>query len=94
MKKIVVLFVLGVGLCGCVEKTQRSSVAPFRVEVRPGIVSGRFYTNATDVCFSGDVGFVDAARGDFRLREDSPVYRRIPDFRPIPFEKIGLLTSE
>jgi hypothetical protein len=34
---------------------------------------------------------VDASRGDFRLRPDAEVLKRLPGFRPIPFEKIGLL---
>jgi parallel beta-helix repeat protein len=37
-----------------------------------------------------DPGFVDAARMNFQLKEDSIVYRRIPGFERIPFEKIGL----
>jgi hypothetical protein len=37
-----------------------------------------------------DPGFVDAANMKFQLREDSIVYKRIPDFKKIPFEKIGL----
>ncbi|MCR4412682.1 MAG: hypothetical protein NUV77_09685 [Thermoguttaceae bacterium] len=38
----------------------------------------------------GDPGFVDAAKGDFRLRPDAEVFRRLPGFQPIPFEKMGL----
>ena len=34
--------------------------------------------------------FVDAARGDFRLKPDSPAYKL--GFEPIPFEKIGRLS--
>jgi len=37
-----------------------------------------------------DPGFVDASAGDWRLREDSPVWRELPGFRPVPFEEIGL----
>jgi len=37
-----------------------------------------------------DPGFVDAARMDFRLTEDAIVYQKIPGFKRIPFEKIGL----
>lgn len=40
--------------------------------------------------FDFDPGFVDEAAMDLRLREDSPVYEKMPDFRPIPFEKMGL----
>lgn len=39
-----------------------------------------------------DPGFVDAVRQDFRLREDSPVFKL--GFEPIPFEKIGLYQDE
>ena len=31
----------------------------------------------------------DAAQGDFRLRPDAEVFKRLPGFQPIPFEKIG-----
>jgi hypothetical protein len=37
-----------------------------------------------------DTGFVDAARGDFRLRPDAEVLKRLPGFQPIPFDQIGL----
>mgnify|MGYP003316995597 CR=1 FL=1 len=60
----------------------------------PGYVKGRWFTNETDVVISGDPGFVDASRRDYRLRDDSQIYRKIPNFKPIPFGKIGLLTPE
>ncbi|MBI2302155.1 MAG: hypothetical protein HYU66_24895, partial [Armatimonadetes bacterium] len=31
-----------------------------------------------------------AAHGDFRFRREAPVFRHLPSFAPIPFEKIGL----
>ncbi len=37
-----------------------------------------------------DPGFADATRGDYRLRSDAEVFKRLPGFQPIPFEKIGL----
>jgi hypothetical protein len=40
-----------------------------------------------------DPGFVDAARGDFRLRPDAPLFART-GFRPIPVEEIGLYNDE
>jgi hypothetical protein len=40
-----------------------------------------------------DPGFVDAAQGDFRLKPDAEVFKRLPGFKPIPFEKIGLLKT-
>ena len=36
-----------------------------------------------------DPGFVNAAKLDFRLKEDSAVYQALPSFERIPFEKIG-----
>ena len=42
----------------------------------------------------GDPGFVDAARGDFRLRPDAEVFTRLPGFEPIPFEQMGLFADE
>ncbi len=41
-----------------------------------------------------DPGFINAAGMDFRLRDDAIVYRRIPGFKKIPFEKIGLYRDE
>ena len=56
------------------------------------VCSGRFATNSTDVVFTSDPGFVDAARGDYSFRRDSPVRTLVPSFRDIPMSKIGLLT--
>jgi len=41
-----------------------------------------------------DPGFVDYANMNFRLKDDSIVYRKIPGFQKIPFEKIGLYADE
>ena len=57
------------------------------------VKSGRWVTNATDVVLSGDLGFRDVARGDYTLLPDSPVFKALPGFEPIPFDKIGLLTA-
>jgi len=35
-------------------------------------------------------GFVDRENANFTLREDSEVFERLPDFRPVPFGKMGL----
>ena len=37
-----------------------------------------------------DPGFADAGKMDFRLLDDSVVFKKIPGFKPIPFETIGL----
>lgn len=41
-----------------------------------------------------DPGFVDAENMNFQLRNDSIVYRKIPGFERIPFDKIGLYVDE
>jgi hypothetical protein len=41
-----------------------------------------------------DPGFIDAARMNFQLAEDSIVYEKIPGFQRIPFDKIGLYHDE
>ncbi|MFH0983713.1 MAG: alpha-L-fucosidase [Planctomycetota bacterium] len=40
-----------------------------------------------------DAGFVNAAKGDFQLKDDSPAYK-IPGFQKIPFEEIGIFKDE
>lgn len=42
---------------------------------------------------AADPGFVEAAKGDFRLKSDAKVFRRIA-FRPIPVNEIGLYQDE
>lgn len=46
------------------------------------------YTTATDP------GFVNAAKRNYTLRADSEVFKKIPGFQPIPFEKMGLHIDE
>ena len=46
-------------------------------------------TLADNLITDEDPGFVNAAAADFRLRDNSLVYRKIPGFQRIPFEKIG-----
>jgi hypothetical protein len=43
---------------------------------------------------AAEAGLVAPAKGDFRLREDSPVWKQLPGLKPIPFEKIGLEPDE
>jgi hypothetical protein len=42
----------------------------------------------TDNLVDSDPRFVDAAKGDFRLQDDSPAFKL--GFKPIPFDQIGL----
>ena len=40
------------------------------------------------------LGFVDADALNFQFRNDSPVWRKLPGFQRIPFERIGLYTRQ
>lgn len=42
----------------------------------------------------GEIGAADYRRMDFALRPDSPVFRKLPGFKPIPFGRIGLRRDE
>ena len=37
---------------------------------------------------------MDFAKGDFRLKPDAKVFKDLPGFQPIPFDKIGLFVDE
>jgi hypothetical protein len=41
-----------------------------------------------------DPGFVNAAKLNFQLRDDSVAFEKIPGFEKIPFEQIGLQRDE
>ena len=51
-------------------------------------------TVAANLTLDNDTECVDAPQGDFRLRSDSSVYRKLPQFRPIPSDAIGLQVDE
>lgn len=36
-----------------------------------------------------DPGFINLAKADFRLRPDAEAFKKIPGFKPVPFEKMG-----
>ena len=48
------------------------------------------FTASDNFVTKEDPGFVDAANGNLALKPGSEVYKKIPGFEPIPFEKIGL----
>jgi len=59
----------------------------------PKVQTGNW--NVTN-CFvtDGDPGFVNFAKQDFRLRDDSAIFTKIQGFEKIPSEKIGLRRDE
>jgi hypothetical protein len=50
----------------------------------------RFGTVADNLTTDEDLGFADAGKMNFQLRSDSVVFRKLPQFQPIPVETIGL----
>jgi hypothetical protein len=60
--------------------------------VRCGQVSGGNWRLEPEANWStnDDPGFVDSSKGDYRLRGNALVFKRLAGFKPIPFEKIGL----
>ena len=51
----------------------------------PGLI-----TQADNLVTAEDPGFIDAAKGNFALKADSLAFKKIPGFKPIPFDQIGL----
>ncbi|MCQ2456299.1 MAG: right-handed parallel beta-helix repeat-containing protein [Clostridia bacterium] len=45
----------------------------------------------TNYITNDDPGFVDFEGKDYNIRPDAPLYEKIPDFKPIPFSRMGTL---
>ena len=43
----------------------------------------------TNFITEDDPGFYDFEGRDYRIRDDAPLYKKIPDFIPVPIEKTG-----
>jgi len=69
----------------------RVNHAKNNVLVRCGQVSSGNWKSAAEEIWTtdGDPGFVDAAKGNFLLRADAEAFKRLPGFKPVPFDKIG-----
>ena len=52
------------------------------------------YAPPGNVVYDQDPGFVNAEKLDFRLKPDARLLRDLPNFKPIPLEKIGLYLDE
>ncbi len=69
----------------------RDNIARRNLLVRCGeLKSGRWDTNGVNHVTNDDPGFVNEAAHDFRLKPGAVVFTRIPGFKPLPFEKMGL----
>ena len=47
-----------------------------------------------NISYMYDPGFVNMSGYDFRLKPDSKIFKDLPDFKPIPIDKIGLFRDE
>ena len=51
-------------------------------------------TTGQNIAYPKDPGFVDIAHLDFHLRPDAQILHDLPNFKPIPVDKIGLYVDE
>ena len=49
--------------------------------------------HAENLIINEDPGFEDAANLNFTLGKDSEVFKKLPEFQPIPFKEIGLIRT-
>jgi len=52
------------------------------------------FENVNNFQTTNDPGFVDLKGENFMLRQDSEVFKKLPDFKPVPFDKMGLYRDE
>lgn len=85
-----------VGFLTMPETRVRVSHATNNVLVDCAAISSGNWQVPTDqnLITSEDTGFVNAAAGNFALKRDSEVFKKLPGFRPIPFAKMGLYKDE
>ncbi len=71
---------------------KRVNRAKLNVLVRCGEATSGWWEFPADenLVTDADPGFVDAARGNYRLRKGAPVFAKLKGFVPIPFDQIGL----
>ena len=68
---------------------------PFQLKIdKARQADENLFTARDNFVTATDPGFVNAAKGNFALKPDSVVFRKIPEFQPIPFDKIGLFMDE
>ncbi|MBN8215767.1 MAG: hypothetical protein J0L75_03955 [Spirochaetes bacterium] len=84
------------GLVGIMEPNPdqiRSNYASNNVLVGCGeATSGRWdFVEDGNLMVEKDPGFLDPQKGDFRLKPDSPVFKKLPGFKQPPMERMGLV---
>ncbi len=79
-----------IGFMNGAPSDRRRNTAKNNVFINPKMdPSGNWLLDDSNWSTDHDPGFVNAAKNDFRLKPDAEVYKKIPGFKPIPFEKIG-----
>jgi hypothetical protein len=51
-------------------------------------------TNGTNIIYNSDPGFLDMKGYNFNLRPDSKIFKDLPNFKPLPINKMGLFIDE
>jgi hypothetical protein len=68
---------------------------PFALKMKPeNQQNPALFTASDNFVTATDPGFVDLANRNLALKPQSEVFKKIPGFEPIPFEKIGLFKDE
>ncbi len=69
----------------------RNSFAKNNVLIRSREISSGNWKYSADEIWqtNSDLGFVNAANHNFQLRPDAEIFKRLPNFKSIPFEQIG-----
>ena len=65
-----------------------------RIDGAKSVKGDASFASGKNLGYAEDPGFVNLAAGDLRLRPDSRIFKALPGFTAIPFEKIGLFTDE
>lgn len=65
-----------------------------RIDGTKSVKGDASFASGKNLAYAEDPGFVNLAAGDLRLRSDSRIFRDLPGFTAIPFEKIGLFVDE
>jgi hypothetical protein len=74
---------------------RRGNIVQQNLSIRSGSFGTGSHDEARDnMVTDDDPGFVGAAAMNFRLEPDAPIFAKLPGFKRIPFERIGLYTDE
>ncbi len=58
-----------------------------------GVVANAYMDTSKNYAITAQDGFVDFKGKNFTLSEDSPVFERYPEFKPLPFTRMGMVND-